>query len=54
MIKIHFKFLVSLNGPIPEVADSREGTAISEVSSAAPGDGCSISLTYLIENTTCT
>ena len=53
MIKIHFESLVNLNGPTPGVADSREGTAMWEVSSAAPGDGCNTSLSYLVGNTTC-
>ena len=54
MIKVHFELLVNLNGPIPGVADSREGTAMWEDGSAAPGDGCNISPTYLVENTTYT
>ena len=53
MIKIHFELLVNLNGPIPRVADSREGTAMWEVSSAALGDGCNTTPSYLVENTTC-
>ena len=53
MIKIHFESLVNLNGPTAKVADSREGTAMWEVSSAAPGDGCNTTLSYLVENTTC-
>ena len=54
MIKIHFELLVNLNGPISRVADSREGTAMWEDGSAALRDGCNISLTYLVENTTYT
>ena len=53
MIKIHFELLVNLNGPTPKVTDSREGTAMWEVGSAAPGDGCNTTLSYLVENTTC-
>ena len=53
MIKIHFKSLVNLNGPAPGVTDSREGTAVWEVSSVAPGDECNTSLFYLVESTTC-
>ena len=52
MIKIHFELLVNLSGPTPRVADSREGTAMWEDGSVAPGDGCNISPTYLVENTT--
>ena len=51
MIKVHFESLVNLDGPTPGVADSREGTAIWEDGSAALGDGCNISPTYLVENT---
>ena len=54
MIKVHFELLVNLNGPTPRVADSREGTAMWENSSAAPGDGCNTTLSYLVENTTYT
>ena len=54
MIKIHFESLVNISGPTPRVADSREDTAKWEDSSAAPGDGCNTSLTYLVENTTYT
>ena len=54
MIKIHFGSLVNLDDPAPGVADSREGTAMWEVGSAAPRDGCNTSLTYSVENTTCT
>ena len=53
MIKIHFESLVNLNGPIPRVTDSREGTAMWEVGSAALGDGCNTTPSYLVENTTC-
>ena len=53
MIKIHFESLVNLNGPIPRVTDSREGTAMWEVSSAALGDGCNTALSYLVENIRC-
>ena len=52
MIKVHFESLVNLDGPTPGVTDSREGTAMWEDGSAALGDGCSISLIYLVENTT--
>ena len=54
MIKIHFESLVNLSGPTPRVADSREGTTMWEDSSVAPGDGCNIIPTYLVENTTYT
>ena len=54
MIKVHFESPVNLNGPTPKVADSREGTAMWEDGSVAPEDGCNISPTYLVENTTYT
>ena len=50
MIKVHFKLLVTLDGPTPGVADSREGTAKWEDGSAALGDECNISPIYLVEN----
>ena len=53
MIKIHFESLVNLNGPIPRIAESKEGTAMWEVGSAAPRDGCNTTLSYSVENTTC-
>ena len=54
MIGVQLESLVNLHDPTPIVADSREGTAMWEDSSAAPGDGCNISLTYLVENITYT
>ena len=54
MIKIHFEPLVNLSGPTPGVIDSRKDTAKWEDGSVAPGDGCNISPTYLVENTTYT
>ena len=60
MIKIHFESPINLNGPTSRVADSKEDTVEWEVkrnwevSSVAPGDGCSTVLIYLAENITCT
>ena len=54
MIRVQFESLVNLNDPTPIVADSREGTVKWEDGSAAPGDGCNISPTYLVENITYT
>ena len=53
MIKIHFKLPDKPDGPVPNVVDSREGTAMWEVSLAAPEGGCNINPTYSAENTTC-
>ena len=52
MITIHFELLGKLNGPVPKVVDSREGTAMWEVGLAAPEGECNINLTYSAENTT--
>ena len=52
MIKVHFESLVNLDGPTPGVTDSKEGTAMWEDGSAAPGDECNISPIYLVGNTT--
>ena len=54
MIKVQFESLVNLNGPTPGDTDSREGTAMWEDGSAALGDGCNTTLSYLVENTTYT
>ena len=52
MIKIHFGLLDKPDGLVPKVVDSREGTAMLEVSLAAPEGECNINPTYSVENTT--
>ena len=52
MLKIHFKLPDKPDDPVPKVIDSREGTAMWEVSLAAPGGKCNINPTYSAENTT--
>ena len=52
MIRVHFELLVNLDGPTPGVADSKEGTAMWQDGSAAPGDEGNVSPIYLVENTT--
>ena len=52
MIKIHFRLPDKPDGPVPKVIDSREGTAMWEVGSAAPEGECNINPTYSAENTT--
>ena len=52
MSKIHFKLPDKPDDPVPEVADSMEGTAMWEVGLAAPEGECNIGPTYSVENTT--
>ena len=52
MIKIHFKLPDKPDGPVPKIIGSREGTAMWEVSLAAPKGECNINPTYSVENTT--
>ena len=52
MIKIHFRLLDKPDDPVLKVIDSREGTAMWEVSLAAPEGEYSIDPTYSVENTT--
>ena len=51
MIKIHFGLPDKPDGPVPKVIDSREGTAMWEVSLAALEGECNINPTYSAENT---
>ena len=52
MFNIHFELLDKPDDPVPKVVDSREGTAMWEVSLVAPGGECNIGPTYSVENTT--
>ena len=52
MFKIHFELPDKPDDPVPKVVDSREGTAMWEVSLAAPEGECNIGLTCSVENTT--
>ena len=52
MAKNHFKLLDKPDDPVPKVIDSMEGTAMWEVSLAAPEGECNIGPTYSVENTT--
>ena len=54
MLKIHFELPDKSDDPAPKVIDSREGTAVWEVSLATPEGECNINPTYLVENTTYT
>ena len=48
----HFGLPDKPDGPVPKVVDSREGTAMWEVSLAAPEGEYNIDPTYSVENTT--
>ena len=52
MFKIHFGLPDKPDDPVPKVVDSKEGTAMWEVSFAAPEGECNVNPTYSAENTT--
>ena len=52
MSRNHFELPDKPDDPVPKVIDSMEGTAMWEVSLAAPEGECNIGLTYSVENTT--
>ena len=51
MSKNHFKLPDKPDDPVPKVIDSMEGTAMWEVSLAAPEGECNIGPTCSVENT---